>query len=94
MICVAKGYSNSKPASPAPVEGGNLSEVEAATAEPLAPAGEPDMTIVTKVTGPEPGGTCCNSEVKMLFTMKVALASLPTCANSCTVLLYQDRWYR
>lgn len=57
MTFVAKGYSSpptTDDAAPAPVD---ASEVESATPTATAPvpAGEPDVTIVTRVKGPEPG---------------------------------------
>lgn len=74
MTFVAKGYSNATAALPAPAEGGDLSSAEAGSTESSGPVGEPDMSIVTKVKGPEPGEFCVQREV--------ALASLSTCAST------------
>lgn len=63
MTFVAKGYSNAEAASPA-VGGGDPAAVESAMATPEVPAGEPDMTVVTRVKGPEPGeeiDICCRA---------------------------------
>lgn len=54
VVFVAKGFSSGRENSSSDADA-DPAAIESATAAPSSPIGEPDMTIVTRVKGPEPG---------------------------------------
>lgn len=79
MTFVAKGYSttpdehNSAPGGTADGDVDTIDALESAAASPVNILSEPDVTIITRVRGPEPGKSrqffcCCSlSDVVVLF---------------------------